>query len=288
LGTQGEKLTDLLELSTSGVVGFCDGKPLRQGHLVQRLLEYTQPISFPLALWPCDSTQGTCRDGVDAIRLGLLPLPNTAETRPLSVLLEEVVVTQRAVHIMRISTARSVELVRDAKARGLPVTASVTWLHLLFEASDLESYAPSLRLDPPVGTSADRAALIAGLEDGTLDAIAVDHCAHTYEEKAVPFAVAPPGAIGLQLALPVLWQTFVNTGRWHPLQLWSYLSLQPSRCLGIRPPTLQPNAAANLTLFDPRQNWQATSEYLGSAAINTIYGDQTIQGQVQRIWVSQD
>ena len=286
LAAQGEKLADLIELSAAGVVGFCDGRPLDNHQIVQRLLEYVQISPLPLALWPCDSSQGSCRDGVDAIRLGLLSLASTSETRPLTALLEEVAISRCAVHVMRVSTARSVELIRDAKARGLPVTASVTWLHLLFSTADLDSYAPSLRLNPPVGTPADREALIAGLEDGTLDAIAVDHCAYTYEEKAVPFGIAPAGAIGLQLVLPVLWQNFISTNRWTPLQLWSYLSLNPSKCLGIPPPTVQPNALANLILFDPDHRWQAVGDSLGSDPINTPYGNQNVKGQVRHIWVN--
>lgn len=289
-GTQGERLTDLLELGAAGVVGFCDGLPLTNSLMVQRLLQYTQPLSLPIALWPCDlSTQnqiGVCREGADAIRLGLAPLPVTSETVSLTALLEEIAVSLRPVHLMRISTGRSVELIRAAKDRGLPVTASVTWLHLLFSTADLDSYTPSLRLAPPLGTSADKEALIAGLEDGTLDAIAIDHCAHTYEEKAVPFGVAPPGAVGLQLALPVLWQAFVETHQWSALQLWSYLSLQPAQCLGIKPATVQLNTAANLVLFDPNSDWTVTTENLGCDIINTPYGHQTIRGQTKHVWFS--
>ena len=284
--TQGDRLTDLMELTAAGVVGFADGKPLNNGRLVQRLLEYTQSLSLPLALWPCDSSHtGVCREGADAIRLGLSPLSATAETKPLAALLEDVEISLRPTHVMRVSTARSVALIRDAKRRGLPITASVTWLHLLVSTAGLDNYAPSLRLAPPLGTPEDQAALIGGLEDGTLDAIAVDHCAYTYEEKAVPFSIAPPGAIGLQLALPILWQTFVATHRWTALQLWSYLSLKPAQCLGIQTPTLHVNTPANLILFDPQHPWVATSETLGCHVINTSYAHQTIQGYVKHIWI---
>ena len=281
--TKGERLTNLMELSASGVVGFCDGQPLNNGLLLERFLHYTQSLSLPIALWPC-SNGGVCRDGSDAIRLGLSPVAATAETIPLASLLEEVANIQRQVHLMRLSTARSVELIRSAKACGLPVTASVTWLHLLCSTADLEKYAPSLRLAPPLGTPDDKAALIAGIEDGTLDAIAVDHCVYTYEEKAVPFGVAPPGAAGLQLALPVLWQTFVATKKWSPLQLWSALSINPARCLGIEIEALQVGQPANLVLFDPHQSWLVTSESLGCDAINSPYAHQTIQGKVKHVW----
>ena len=286
--TDGKQLTDLMELFAAGVVGLCDGQPLLNGLMVQRLLDYTQALPLPVALWACDRNQtGTCRDGADAIRLGLSSLPATAETIPLSALIEEVATTHRPIHLMRISTARSVELIRAAKSRGLPITASVTWLHLLFSTTELDSYAPSLRLDPPLGTPEDKAALIDGLEDGTLDAIAVDHCVHTYEEKAVPFGIAPPGATGLQLALPVLWQTFVTTQRWSALQLWRYLSLNPARCLAIAPTTCQLESPANLVLFDPNYSWTVTTDTLNCDAINTPYAHQTVQGKAKQIWVSQ-
>ncbi|NEQ53341.1 MAG: dihydroorotase [Leptolyngbya sp. SIO3F4] len=285
-GTQGNQLTDLMELSATGVVGLSDGQPFKQGRVMQRLLEYMQSSSLPLALWPSDNTQaGICRDGVDAIRLGLSPLSVTAETKPLTALIEEVASSLRPVHLMRISTARSVELIRMAKERGMPITASVTWLHLLFSTADLDSYAPSLRLAPPLGTPEDREALIAGLEDGTLDAIAIDHCVYTYEEKAVPFELAPPGAVGLQLALPVLWQHFVATNRWTALQLWGYLSLNPAQCLNIEPASLQIGNAANLVLFDPTYEWLVTSETLGCDPINTPYHNQKICGHAKHIWI---
>lgn len=283
-GARGEQLTDLMELSDSGIIGFCDGQPLNNSLLLQRLLDYTQSISLPVALWPC-SRVGICRDGTDAIRFGLSPVAATAETIPLASLLEEIADIQRQVHVMRLSTARSVELIRSAKARGLPVTASVTWLHLLFSTADLGNYAPSLRLAPPLGTPDDKEALITGIEDGTLDAIAVDHCVHTYEEKAVPFGIAPPGAVGLQLALPVLWQTFVSTKRWTALQLWSTLSTNPAQCLGIEAGSIQVGTPANLVLFDPGQPWLVTSKSLGCDAINSPYAHQTIQGKVKHMWL---
>ncbi|MBX2864236.1 MAG: dihydroorotase [Leptolyngbyaceae cyanobacterium MAG.088] len=286
-GTEGKRLTDLIELGSTGIVGFCDGQPLANSLMVQRLLDYTQSLTLPVAMWPCDLNQtGICRDGADAIRLGLSSLPVTSETAPLTALLEEIATSLRPVHLMRISTARSVDLIRSAKARGLPVTASVTWLHLLFSTADLDKYDPSLRLAPPLGTPEDQTALIDGLEDGTLDAIAVDHCVHTYEEKAVPFGIAPPGAAGLQLALPLLWQTFVTPKRWSPLQLWTYLSLRPAQCLNIEPASVQLNTAANLVLFDPHDAWTVTTDSLGCDVINTPYADQTIWGKTKHMWVS--
>ncbi|MEL6135977.1 MAG: dihydroorotase [Cyanobacteria bacterium J06628_6] len=288
VGTRGQQLTELATLARCGIVGFSDGQPLVGAALLKRLLEYGQPLARPIALWPSDRTwSGLIRDGVDAVRLGLAGLPATVETAPLATLLEQVAETHTPVHIMRVSTTRSVELIRTAKQRGLPVTASVVWLHLLRNTQDLFSYDPMLRLDPPLGTPADQQALIAGLEEGTIDAIAIDHTAYTYEEKTVAFGEAPPGAIGLELALPLLWRAFVASGRWQPWQLWRYLSTQPARCLGQPPPTVSAHQPTELTLFDPEASWQVSPDTLHSRSSNTSWLGQTIQGRVQQVWLPQ-
>ncbi|MEM9905257.1 MAG: dihydroorotase [Cyanobacteria bacterium P01_D01_bin.44] len=288
LGLKGEQLTDLAELAEAGVVGFTEGTPITNPALLRRLLEYAQPLQRPIALWPCDRTltgHGTVREGTDSIRLGFPGIPTLAETAPLAALLEYVAVLNTPVHVMRVSTARSVELLREAKTRGLPVTASVPWLHLMFTTQDLVTYDPNLKLEPPLGSSSDRQALLAGLEDGILDAIAIDHTAYTYEEKTVAFGNAPPGAIGLELALPILWQTFVATQRWQPHQLWQYLSLQPAQCLKLDPPAVQVGQPAEMVLFDPKRTWSVSSRTLQSLSANTPWLNQTIQGRIERTWI---
>ncbi len=279
----GEQLTELAELAEAGALGFTDALPLNNSALIRRLLEYAQPLQKPIALWPCDrklAGGGAAREGPDALRLGLRGVSAIAETAALAALLECVAEIHTPVHIMRVSTARSVSLLRQAKAQGLPVTASVPWHHLVFDTHDLSQYDPSLRHDPPLGTPADRQSLIAGVTEGVIDAIAVDHSAYTYEEKTVAFAAAPPGAIGLELALPVLWQTFVTSGQWSPVDLWHRLSHGPARCLGLIPPYLKVGSPAELTLFDPRIHWQATADCLHSLGRNTPWLGKPVQGKV--------
>ena len=283
LGTKGEQMAELAELSTAGVVGFADGSPIQNGSLLRRILEYGQPLDKPIALWCCDRAitgNGVARDGVEALRLGLAGSPAIAETAPLTTLLELVAELEMPVHIMRVSTARSVELIRSAKAQGLPITASVTWMHLLLDVLDVQSYSPNLRLDPPLGNPIDRQSLIQGIQDGTIDAIAIDHAPHTYEEKTVAFAEAPPGAIGLELALPLLWQTFVATGIWEALTLWRSLSTHPAQCLRQMPATIAPGHPAELTLFDPHVEWQVSPRNLHSLSSNTPWLGQTLKGKV--------
>lgn len=288
-GTAGEQLTELAELARAGAVGFADGKPLSSTILLRRLLEYAQPLQKPVAFWPCDlklAGKGSAREGPDALRLGLMGVSAIAETTALSTLLECIAEIPTPIHIMRVSTARSVALLQQAKAEGLPVTASVAWHHLIFNTTDLDTYDPTLRHDPPLGTPTDKQALIAGVAAGVIDAIATDHSPYTYEEKTVAFDMAPPGAIGLELALPVLWKTFVASGQWSAAQLWNALSQNPAKCLGLTPNRITVGSPAELTLFDPSAEWQATVEAMRSQASNTPWLNQTIQGKVIRTWIS--
>jgi dihydroorotase len=280
-------MAELGELKTAGIAGFADGKPLNNLLLVRRMLEYLQPLNLPIALWAYDPAlggDGVMREGFESIRFGLPGIPAIAETAALAALLECVATTGTPVHLMRISTARSVELIQEAKAGGVPITASTTWMHLLLNSQDIASYDPALRLDPPLGNPVDQEALRQAMQAGVLDAIAVDHSPYTYEEKTVAFAEAPPGAIGLELALPLLWQEFVETGIWSALGLWRCLSTNPARCLQQQPAAIVPGQAAELILFDPNQAWMVSPESLRSLSSNTPWLGQEVVGRVVQVW----
>jgi dihydroorotase len=289
LDTKGQQMSELAELADAGIIGFADGKPLANLALVRRSLEYAQPFNKPLAFWCCDpdlTSGGVVREGIAALRLGLPNSPAIAETAALAALLECVVDIPLPIHIMRVSTARSVELIQTAKARGLPITASTTWMHLLLNVNDIRSYHTSLRVEPPLGNPSDQAALIQGFKDGVLDAIAIDHTPYTYEEKTVAFAESPPGAIGLELALPLLWQAFVISKDWTALALWRSLSTHPALCLQQNPGAIAPGLPAELTLFDPQQVWQVTPSTLQSHSHNTAWLGQEVVGKVVKTWQS--
>lgn len=295
LDAKGEQMAELGELAQTDIAGFADGRPIRQWGLLRRSLEYAQALHRPIALWCCDETlrgNGVMRDGPDAIRFGLPGAPAIAETAPLAALLECIAQIGTPVHLMRVSTARSVELIAQAKARGLPITASTTWHHLLLNTHAVGGYDPHLRLEPPLGTPADQAALIQAVRDGIIEAIAIDHSPYTYEEKTVPFAEAPPGAIGLELALPLLWQQLVEPGQLPALTLWRALSTNPLRCLGEELRAIPvgidlqsaPDTPTPLTLFDPRPLWKVTHQTLHSCSANTPWLGQEIQGQVIKVF----
>lgn len=285
---QGQQMTELAELAATEIVGFADGRALNHLLLIHRLLEYGQPLQKPIALWACDPNlagNGVMREGYESILFGLPGIPAFAETAPLAALLECIAAIKTPVHLMRVSTARSVQLIQAAKAQGIPVTASTTWMHLLLNSQAVGNYDPNLRLASPLGNPADQEALLHGVQMGVLDAIAIDHTPYSYEEKTVAFAEAPTGAIGLELALPLLWQALVASGKWSALELWQALSSRPAQCLQQSPPTIALNQPAELILFDPNQSWKVEASSLQSRSMNTPWLGQTIQGRVINRWI---
>ena len=280
LDGKGEQLTELAELAETEIIGFTDAKPLRHEGLLQRALEYLQPLNKPVALFPVNLTlrgNGVMREGSASIRFGLPGDPVMSESSAIASILEMVSATQTPVHLMRISTARGVELIAEAKSRHLPITASVSWMHLLLNTEKVGSYNPNFHLNPPLGNESDRLALIQGVKTGVLDAIAVDHRAYTYEEKTLAFAESPTGSIGLELALPCLWQNLVETGDLTTLELWQALSINPLKCLGLA------ETNQDYLLFEPTANWTVDGSSLKTLGRNTPYLGESIQGKVIRM-----
>ncbi|WP_028082453.1 dihydroorotase [Dolichospermum circinale] len=287
LDLAGKQLTEVADLTAAGIVGFTDSKPWENLGIVRRVLEYLQPFGKPVAFWPCDrhlAANGMIREGAEALRLGLPPMPTSAETTAIAALLELVADIGTPVHIMRVSTARSVQLIAEAKSKGVPITASTTWMHVLLDTTSMRSYHTSLHLDPPLGNYQDMLCLREGLRTGIIDAIAIDHAAYTYEEKVQAFAESPPGAIGLELALPLLWQNLVATGEFTPLELWRVLSHQPATCLQQEVKAIQPGEKAELTLFDPQQIWNVNQANLQTLSYNTPWFGEEIIGRVVQVF----
>lgn len=287
LDLAGKQLTEVADLTAAGIVGFTDGKPWENLGIVRRVLEYLQPFGKPVAFWPCDrhlAANGMIREGAEALRLGLPLMPASAETTAIAALLELVADIGTPVHIMRVSTARSVELIAEAKSRGVPITASTTWMHVLLDTTSMRSYHTALHLDPPLGNYQDMLCLREGLRTGIIDAIAIDHAPYTYEEKVQSFAESPPGAIGLELALPLLWQNLVATGEFTPLELWRVLSHQPATCLQQEVKAIQPGEKAELTLFDPQQIWNVNQVNLQTLSYNTPWFGKEIIGRVVQVF----
>ncbi|MDJ0737582.1 MAG: dihydroorotase [Nostocaceae cyanobacterium] len=283
----GKQMTELADLAQAGIVGFSDGQPLDNLGMVRRILEYLQPLGKPVAFWCCDrqlAGNGVMREGSDSIRFGLPGNPPAAETSAIASLIELVSAIGTPVHIMRVSTARSVELIAAAKNQRLPITASTTWMHLLLDTKSLKSYNPHLRLEPPLGNPQDLAALRRAVRTGIVDAIAIDHSPYTYEEKTVAFAETPPGAIGLELALPLLWQYLVETKEMTAVELWRALSSRPAECLQQNPAAIVVGKKAEMILFDPQESWKVEGKNLHSLSCNTPWLGQQLKGKVVQTW----
>jgi dihydroorotase len=275
-GVAGKTMTELSELSTTNISGWADGCPITNPTLIRHLLEYLKPFNRPIGLYALDRSlrgNGLARAGVDALKYGLPADPVSSETAALAAIIEIVADIGTPIHLMRISTRRGVEIIAAAKQRGVPITASVTWQHLIADTTDLATYDPNFKLDPPLGTPDDRIALIEGIKTGVLDAIAIDHSPYTYEEKTVAFGEAPTGAIGLELALPLLWQHLVVTGKLSALELWAALSTKPAQCLQQSPPT-------QLILFDTQTTWTVTNKTLKSLSSSTAWLGREVIGKV--------
>ncbi len=275
-GVAGTTMTELAELGTTNISGWADGCAIANPALVRRLLEYLKPFNHPIGLYALDRSlrgNGLARSGVAALKYGLPVDPVTSETAALAALIEIITDVGTPVHLMRISTRRGVEIIAAAKQRGVPITASTTWLHLIADTTDLATYNPSFKLDPPLGTSDDRIALIEAIKIGVLDAIAIDHSPYTYEEKTVAFGEAPSGSIGLELTLPLLWQHLVVSGKLSALELWAALSTKPAQCLHQSPPT-------QLILFDPQTTQTVTQNSLRSLSHNTAWLGREVIGRI--------
>lgn len=281
-----EQMNQLAELKIDAV-GFTDKYHFASLKLLKQVLEYIQPWQKPIAIALSHNEltgNGVIREGTDSIRYGLPGDPVFSEAAIIAAILEIVAAIRTPVHIMRVSTERGVELIANAKQRGVPVTASTTWMHLLFNSHDLSNYDPNLRLEPPLGNENDQIALTEATKQGIIDAIAIDHQAYTYEEKTVPFAIAPTGVIGLELALSLLWQNLVNTKKWSALELWQALSSRPRQCWQQPAVRIARQQTAELVLFDPQQTWLVNRQNLKTPAANTPWWGQEITGRPVKIW----
>ncbi len=275
-GVAGKTMTELAELATTNITGWADGQSIANPALIRRLLEYLKPFNRPIGLYALDRQlrgNGIARAGIAALKYGLPIDPVSSETAALAAIIEIIADVGTPVHLMQISTRRGVELIAAAKQTGVPITASTTWLHLIADTTDLGSYNPNFKLDPPLGTPDDRIALMEGIKTGALDGISIDHRPYTYEEKTVAFGEAPCGSIGLELALPLLWQHLVVSGKLSALELWAALSTKPAQCLQQSPPT-------ELILFDTQKSWTVTPSSLKSRSHNTAWLGREVIGKV--------
>ena len=294
-GLGGEVLTEMAELTEAGCVGFCHGEVAIKDTLVlHRALQYASTFGYTTWLRPQDGYLGTgvAAKGALATRMGLAGVPVIAETIALNTLFELVRDTGARVHICRLSSAAGVELVRRAKAEGLPVTCDVSVNHLHLIDLDIGYFNAAMRLTPPLRQARDRDALRAGLADGTIDALVSDHTPVDEDAKTLPFAEAEPGATGLELllGLALKWGEQSNIGLGRALDV---ITTAPVRVLGDALGSLASSAGqlveggvADVCVFDPQAHWQVRPEALRSQGKHTPFTGQELPGQVRWTLVS--
>jgi dihydroorotase len=284
LGLQGAALTEMSELAEAGCVAFSHADvPLPDTQMLFRALQYAGTFGHRVWLRPQDAhlaRGGVAHDGEIATRLGLPAIPVSAETIALATIFALVREAGVPVHLCRLSSAKGVEMVRAAKAEGLPITCDVAVHHLHLCDVDIGWFDPQANVMPPLRGTSDRAALRAGLADGTIDAICSDHAPVDDDGKQVPFAEAEPGATGLELLLPLTLKWASEERQPLPRAI-AAITTASAAIIGIPPPALRPGGAADLCVFDPEEAWTVRRESLRSQGKNTPYLGIELTGRVR-------
>jgi dihydroorotase len=285
LGSQGESLTDFAALKAAGAVAFSDdGRPVKTAGLLREALELSRDLGVPISEHCEDASLtagGVINEGPVADKLGVRGIPNSSE----DVCAARGVVVAEAtgghLHVAHLSTAGALDLVRQAKRRGVRVTCEVTPHHFALTDEAVLAFGSNAKMNPPLRSAADLAAIRAGIVDGTVDAIATDHAPHAADLKAKPLdAGAPFGIIGLETALGLGLSELVHTGLislWHMISL---LSSNPARIINQPLGRVRVGGAADLTLFDPDFVWTYRAAEGRSKSHNTPFDGRTFRGAV--------
>jgi dihydroorotase len=290
-GRKGEELTDMAELAEAGVLAFSDdGNPVASSQLMRRALEYSRDLDLPI-IDHCEdkalSDNGIINEGQISVKLRLKGIPAAAEEVMVARDLILAKLTKARLHIAHVSTQGSVELIRRAREEGISVTAEVTPHHLTLTEERIAGESPNkpfdtnAKVNPPLRTKEDVQALIKGLKDGVIDAIATDHAPHTLADKNCGLELAAFGISGLETALGCL-MSLVHHGEISLTQLISKLTYEPAKVIGRNGElgTLKAGAPANITIFDPDREWIVNSRNFASKGKNTPYNGYKFKGKV--------
>jgi dihydroorotase len=273
-GREGKELSEMGMMLAAGAVAFSDdGDGVASPSMMQRALQYAGMLSVPL-MQHCqdgDLAGGVMNSGAVAVRLGLGGIPATAEQIMLRRDLELVDRIRARYHVQHVTSAGSVELIRAAKARGLPVTAEATPHHLLLTDASCSGYDPHYKVNPPLRGAEDVEALRAGVADGTIDCLATDHAPHAQEEKELEFGLAAFGIIGLECAVGLYAKALVKTGLCDWPALIERMTVGPARAIKRPLGTLAAGALADVTIIDPQASWTVDTGKFRSRSRNCPY-----------------
>ncbi len=280
--SEGSELAPMAELKEAGAVAFSDdGKPVNDAAVMRRAMEYAKMLDAVIISHCEESTLagGVMHEGTISTMLGLKGIPAAAE----EVMVARDVILARLtgcrLHIAHVSTAGSVQIIREAKSRGIKVTAETTPHHFTLTHDYVHGYDTATKVNPPLRAPEDVEAILAGLADGTIDVIATDHAPHTEEEKNVEYDLAPFGLVGLETAVGLVWSQLVLPGFLTAEQAVAKLSLNPARILGVPAGSLEVGAPADITIIEPRQEWEVNPESFASKGKNTPFAGRKLTGK---------
>ncbi|MCL5029510.1 MAG: dihydroorotase, partial [Bacteroidetes bacterium] len=282
LGRKGEVISPMAELREAGVVGFSDdGSAIKTAGILKRALEYSRMFDLPIIEHCEDETLagGSMNEGLNSTMLGLPPIPSIAEDL---IVMRDIILSEYTggkVHIAHISTKKSVEMIRDAKKKGLRITAEATPHHFTLTDDAVRTYDTNTKMNPPLRTQADVNEILAGLKDGTIDCIASDHAPHSLEEKEAEFEHAPNGITGLEtqvgLALTELYHKKVLSLE----KLIEKMAINPRKVLNIPVPKFEAGEVANFTILDTEEIWTVDLSRSKSKSKNSPFDKRLLTGR---------
>ncbi len=281
-GRKGEGLAPMLELYDAGAVGFSDdGTAVKTAALLRSALEYSKMIDAPI-IEHCEDESlagGSMNESIVSTQLGLPSIPTVAEDLIVmrGILLAEY--TGGKIHVAHMSSKRSVELVREAKKRGVEVSAEVAPHHFTLTDESIKAFDPNYKMNPPLREQKDVDALIEGLQDGTIDCIASDHAPHNIEEKEMEYIYAPNGIIGLETQLGITLSELFHTKKLTIEQIVEKLSVNPRKILNLEVPQFAVGEVANLTIIDIEKEWEVDIKSFKSRSINSPFGGRKLKGK---------
>jgi dihydroorotase len=288
IGSKGEQLAELGELKAAGCIGFSDdGRPVATALLMRRALEYAGMLGLPI-IDHCEDPSlkgdGVAHEGYHAAALGLRGIPGVAESLMVERDVSLAELTGSHVHICHLSARQSLRAVRHGKARGVRVTCEVAPHHFTLTDALLEApirYDTNLKMNPPLREEADRDAMLEGIADGTVDAIATDHAPHHADEKMAEFDRAPFGITGLETAVPLVFDRLVHTGRISIARAIELLSSNPARIFNLPGGTLSEGAPADIVVIDPDRRIVVDASRQRTKSRNTPFDGWDLRGAVE-------
>jgi len=279
---EGEELAPIGEMVKTGAKAVSDdGKPVAKSNVMRNALNYSKSFNIPVICHseePTLSAKGHMNEGLVSTRLGIRGIPVIAEDIAVSrdLLLAEY--TGARVHIAHVSTAGAVRLIREAKSRGVKVTAETCPHYFVLTDEDVGMYDTNKKMNPPLRTALDREAVIAGLADGTIDVVASDHAPHVSEEKDVEFDAAMFGVVGLETSLGTMLTYLVHKEIITPAQMVERMSVAPNRILGLDGGTLKAGSTADITIINPSVKWTVDAGAFFSKSRNSAFLDMELTG----------